>query len=84
MTAIPDARLTEPGPRRATAMRVCFRSVAFSLVLTLLLSAAVPLVAAGRDRNEPRWRDPIDRIVRVVKKFLTVGTNGDGLIPPNP
>lgn len=64
-------------------MRFRSHPVALSVVLVLLLSGALPLVAAPRDRDEPRWREPIDRVIRVVKKFLT-GTNGDGLIPPNP
>jgi hypothetical protein len=60
------------------------RSIALSLALVLTLSGAVPLIAGPRSRDEPRWMDPIDRIIRVVKKIFTAGTNGDGLMPPNP
>ena len=64
-------------------------SVASSLVLVLvlLLSLAAPLAASPRNGDEPRWRGPIDRVVRVVKvvkRFFGVSSNGDGMIPPNP
>jgi hypothetical protein len=62
------------------------RSVASSLVLVLLLSIAVPLTAAPRER-EPRWGGPLDgivRVIKVVKKFLGVSSNGDSLMPPTP
>ncbi len=63
-------------------------SVASSLVLVLLLSVAAPLAAAPRNAgDEPRWRAPIDRVVRVVKvvkRFFGVSSNGDSMIPPTP
>lgn len=62
-------------------------SVASSLVLVFLLSVAAPLAAAPRGGDEPRWRAPIDRVVRVVKvvkRFFGVSSNGDGMIPPTP
>jgi hypothetical protein len=62
-------------------------SVVSSLVLVLLLSLAAPLAAAPRDRDEPCWRGPIDRVVRVVKvvkRFFGVSSNGDVMIPPTP
>jgi hypothetical protein len=62
-------------------------SVASSLVLALFLSVAAPLAAAPRDKDEPRWRAPVDRVVRlvqVVKKFFGMSSNGDSMIPPTP
>ena len=62
-------------------------SVASSLVLVFLLSSTTPLAAAPRNGDEPRWRAPIDRIVRVVKvvkRFFGVSTTSDVMIPPLP
>ena len=62
-------------------------SLASSLVFVFLLSVAAPLEAAPRNVDEPRWQKPIDRIVRVVKvvkRFFGMSSNGDGMIPPTP
>lgn len=56
-----------------------------SLFLCLLLSVCVSgvLSAAPRERErEPK--DPLKRIVRIVKKVFGVSTNGDSMIPPTP
>lgn len=60
------------------------RSVASSLVLVLLLSTTAPVYAAPRDRDQPRWDRPFNRIVRVIKKFFGVTSTGDMMIPPIP
>jgi len=59
------------------------RKRALSLVLAVFfsLSAATPLFAIPRD-FEPRG--PIQRIVRVIKKLLHIGTNDDQISVPHP
>lgn len=71
----------------------------FSLFLIALTLAATSLVAsqlssrAGAPAatiqqlrgDEPRdVRDPLDRIVRLLKRVFHVGTNADGMTPPKP
>lgn len=62
-------------------------SVAASLVLVFFLSSATALAAAPRNGDEPLWRAPIDRVVRVVKvvkRFFGVSSTSDVMIPPLP
>lgn len=62
-------------------------SVASCLAVLLLLSVATPLHAAPRDRDEPRWHRPFDRVTRAVKgvaRFLGISSDGDSMIPPTP
>lgn len=65
-------------------------SLASSVVFVLLLSVAAPFATAA-PRNGggdvPRWREPVDRIVRVVKvvkRFFGITSTGDVMIPPTP
>ncbi|HEY4639924.1 MAG TPA: hypothetical protein VII75_01150 [Thermoanaerobaculia bacterium] len=57
------------------------RSLSLLVALSLSLSAATPLFAISRD-FEPR--DPITRLVRLIKKTLHIGTNNDQIIVPHP
>ena len=57
------------------------RSISLLLALSLSLSAAAPLFAVPRD-FEPR--DPISRLVRVLKKALHIGADADEIIVPHP
>jgi len=55
-----------------------------SLVLVFFVAlASLPLTAEPlrRERDERRFTA---RVVRVVKAIFRVGTNGDGLTPPDP
>jgi hypothetical protein len=57
------------------------RSLSLLLALSLSLSAAAPLCALPRDFDP---RDPITRLVRLIKKTLHIGTNDDTLSVPHP
>jgi hypothetical protein len=51
------------------------------LVVSLMLFGATSILGSARD-FEPR--DPISRIVRVIKKVLRVTPNDDAVIVPHP
>ena len=62
-------------------------SIASTLARLLLLSVSVPLRAAPRDSDSPRWQRPIDRVVRAIQgvaKFFGISSDGDSMIPPTP
>ena len=58
------------------------RRISLALVFLVAL-ASLPLTAEPlrRERDERRFTA---RVVRIVKAILRVGTNGDGLTPPEP
>ncbi len=58
------------------------RRVSLALVFLVAL-ASLPLTAEPlrREREERRFTV---RVVRILKAIFRVGTNGDGLIPPEP
>lgn len=55
-----------------------------SLVLIVLLALGALPSAAEPFRAGREERRALDRIVRVIKSFFGVQTNGDGLTPPLP
>lgn len=61
------------------------RKAPFALLLiTLALSTSVLAVEREPLRERRGWRDPLDRIVRVIKKMFGVMSNSDGVTPPRP
>jgi hypothetical protein len=60
------------------------KSSALALALVLTLSAASPLLAAGRQtRDRERGFGPLARIVLFVKRLIGAVPN-DGIMPPHP
>ena len=58
------------------------RRISLALVFLVALGS-LPLTAEPlrRERDERRFTA---RVVKVVKAIFRIGTNGDGLIPPEP
>lgn len=68
----------------------------FAIVITLSFGAAVADQPASRVAfrttvvqeargDEPRGvRDPIDRVIRLLRRVFRTWTNGDGMTPPKP
>ncbi len=68
-------------------MRRVFGKKFRAAVLTLVFSVTlVPVAAAApsRDQGTPSLRDGFVRIVRVIKKKLSLVTNIDSLVVPRP
>jgi hypothetical protein len=71
--------MNRAGHQEGFAMRN--RTLSLVLAVFFSLSAAAPLFASPRD-FEPR--DPISRIVRLIKKILRVAPNDDQMSVPHP
>jgi hypothetical protein len=61
------------------------KNFALALALTVALSSTVPVFAFTRDGGGGRDRgwDPIDRVVKIIKKLLKASPL-DGLTEPHP